>query len=876
MVLYREGLNVLYLADGGLTQPRPYAWRNSSILQARRKDSRSCRALVSFDRAFHQGRRLMRPFAQKLHENGILFSWGYPTTILIYRDGKLLRARNPPKAEKLLQRLKIEYTAQEDDEEEEQEEEEQEMDPHENFKTIPQNFSRYPYAPVRKNYQHFLAFIFAVDEINKDPKLLPNITLGFQIYDNIYQNKLNYGITLSLLSTQKESIPNFKCGRQHKKSAVIGGLSSEASIQVASILDFYKIPQLNYGSSHPVLSDKTQFPFLYQMVLHKTAQLEGFVHLIQYFRWMWIGLIVADDENGEEFEQSFKSVLSRNGICVAFTNKVPSILFPGFDKSKSTQSLIFLQDALAGLTTTKANVIVAYGDTYSLYGIQAQLMIHERSMKTNIDKVWITTSQWDFTTSIFLKDWDVKYFHGSLSIAIHKNNVPGFQRFIETLNPFQYQDTLFFKIFWHDAFGCTIPNRYGTEFKDTYCTGEEKLESLPETVFERSMSSQSYSIYNAVYSLAHALHYLHSLRKTVRIEILKSGDDDPQMSLPRETLPDSICTERCYPGSNRKVREGEPSCCYDCFQCPEGAISNESDAYQCDKCPEEEHPNKNQSQCIPKAITFLAYDEPLGISLSVAAFSFCLITTLVLGTFIKYRNTPIVKANNQNLTFLLLNSLLLCFLSSFLFIGQPNKMTCLLRQVAFGNVFSFALSCVLAKTITVILAFMATNPGNNMRKWLGKTLSGYIIFACSLIQIGICTVWLSTFPPFPDLNKFAEPEQIIVECNEGSSTMFYIVFGYMGSQASVSFMAAFLARKLPDTFNEAKFITFSMLVFCSVWVSFLPTYLSTKGKHMVAVEIFSILASSAGLLGCIFAPKMYIIFLRPGMNTRDQFFKKKR
>ncbi|KAM8977744.1 vomeronasal type-2 receptor 26-like [Pelodytes ibericus] len=341
-------------------------------------------------------------------------------------------------------------------------------------------------------------------------------------------------------------------------------------------------------------------------------------------------------------------------------------------------------------------------------------------------------------------------------------------------------------------------------------------------------------------------------------------------------IPQSVCNDVCPPGQRKTRNGGFHTCCYDCVKCSEGEVSNTTDSDHCDPCPDNEWPDEGKVKCIPKKYDFLSYEEDIMAAVfTFISMLFLFILILILGVFIIFRDTPIIRANNRNLSFLLLVSIMLTFLCVFLFIGPPVDITCMLRHTAFGIIFSVSVSSILAKTIMVCIAFKATKPGSSWRKWVGVKVSNSTVLMCSSVQVLINVVWLSISPPFHEFDMHSYPGKIIIQCNEGSVIAFYSVLGYMGILAAMSFVLAFMVRTLPDIFNEAKYITFSMLGFCSVWIAMIPAYLSSKGKDMVSVEIFAILASSAGIVGCIFFPKCYVLLMRPEMNSRRQLLGKK-
>ncbi|XP_075433882.1 extracellular calcium-sensing receptor-like [Ascaphus truei] len=301
----------------------------------------------------------------------------------------------------------------------------------------------------------------------------------------------------------------------------------------------------------------------------------------------------------------------------------------------------------------------------------------------------------------------------------------------------------------------------------------------------------------------------------------------------------------------------------------ERLMRKDRNSIDCLRCPWDQLPNVQQDRCLPKTVEFLSYEEPLGAALVATSVTSSMVPVAILGLFNHYRATPIIRANNYSLSCLLLVSLSLCFLCSLAFIGYPQYGKCLLRQVAFGMVFALCISCVLAKTVTVVIAFKATKPGSSLRKWTGTKVPYIVIILSVLFQLCVCLTWLSSFHPFPEHNIQIQPGIIIAECDEGSPTAFWCMLGYLGLMATISFILAFLARQLPDNFNEAKLITFSMLAFLSVWLSYIPASLSAHGKYTVAMEVFAILSSTWALLVCIFVPKCFIILFRPDLNKRD-------
>nr|XP_015806573.2 extracellular calcium-sensing receptor [Nothobranchius furzeri] len=801
-----------------------------------------------------------------------------------------------------------------------------------------------PAKCTRFNFRTFRwmqTMIFAIEEINRHGELLPNVTVGYKIFDSCSTPHQALKAAVELMGRVNNSVAEKNSNGTCYGSipVVIGDGGSTQSLVVARFLGVFHVPQVSYFSSCACLSDKKQFPAFLRTMPSDSFQVDALIHLVKHFGWTWVGVIAGDDAYGRDGANIFVNKVQRLGVCVSIHEIIP--------KNRAQTDILSI---ISKIRSSGAHVILVFAVE------QDAVALFDEALRTGLTGIqWLASEAW--STAAVLSS-PTKYHHllqGTVGFAIRQAHIPGLRDFLLRLSPSgpAAREDPFLALFWEEVFQCSLSGQ--AKGQELYsegkppCTGTEDLRSVTNIYSDVSQLRISYNVYKAVYAVVNALkdmkscvkgkgvfplwtcpdvegvqpwqllHYIRQVRylNSFADEIKFDENGDPaavydlvnwQLNANRQIgfitvgkydgmiptnaqklliqkenilwngnqsqVPLSVCSSGCPPGNWKAVRPNSPVCCYDCVACAAGEVSNQTDAISCDQCPPEFWSNPEKTTCVLKEVEFLSFSDTTGIILAAISLLGALCTCAVLFIFFCHRTSAVVRANNSELSFLLLFSLTLCFLCSLTFIVQPSKWSCMLRHTAFGISFVLCISCILGKTIVVLVAFKAKIPGSNIMKCFGPAQQKTIISICTLAQVIICTVWLTVSPPAPRHLMPREKPFIILLCDEGSSIGFALVMSYIGFLACLCLLLAFLARKLPDSFNEARLIAFSMLIFCAVWVAFIPAYISSPGKYATVTEVFAILASSYGLLGCIFAPKCYIILLRPEKNTKTHLMSK--
>ncbi|KAM9801082.1 extracellular calcium-sensing receptor-like [Neosynchiropus ocellatus] len=771
--------------------------------------------------------------------------------------------------------------------------------------------------------------MFAIEEINNSSDLLPGVTLGYRIFDACPSIPLSIRASLNLMNRYESGASS--CSRLSTVHAVIGETTSTSTIGIARTMGPFHIPVISHSATCACLSNRHDYPSFFRTIPSDIYQSRALAKLVKHFGWTWVGAIRTNSDYGNEGMATFLEAAEKEGVCVEYsvaiyrtdhrkwflevvdiikksTSKVIVAFADGTDldiliKELHAQKVTGLQwvgsegwityryiaspvnyavvQGAVGFAALNAHIpglqeFLADSKPSTAPGNQGLLELWEKVFRcrlqnpsgpesppacTGRESLRDTNSRFTDTTDASLLNNVYKATY-AVAHALHM-----LYTCEDDLGPFENNSCADKKNVqpWQVLHYLTKVN-FTTKVGDEVFFDELGDPAARYALVNWQMDETGYIVFKTIgyYDASKAEGQQFEMKSGVKA--IWAGNN-PE-------VPRSICSEHCLPGTRRAFVKGKPVCCFDCILCADGEFSNTTNAVKCDKCLPEYKSNQERNNCDAKAIEFLTFRELMGILLvSFSVFGACLSMTIAL-VFFRYRQTPIVRANNSELSFLLLFSLTLCFLCSLTFIGRPTEWSCMLRHTAFGITFVLCISCVLGKTVVVLMAFRATLPGSSVMKWFGPFQQRLSVLSFTLLQVLICILWLTISPPYPIKNMTHYKERIILECALGSPVGFWAVLGYIGLLAILCFFLAFLARKLPDNFNEAKFITFSMLIFCAVWITFIPAYVSSPGKFTVAVEIFAILASSYGMLFCIFLPKCYVILLKPENNTRKHLMGK--
>ncbi|XP_029111556.1 extracellular calcium-sensing receptor-like [Scleropages formosus] len=790
--------------------------------------------------------------------------------------------------------------------------------------TAPQCFGFDPRA-----FRWAQAMRFAIEEINKNQNLLPNFTLGYKIYDSCATHVAAQRAVLGVLNGPEET-QNAMCFAAAPLLAVIGDSGSSQSVVASNTLQPFRIPMISYFSTCSCLSDRKQYPTFFRVVPSDDFQVKAIAQLLQRFGWKWVGIVTEDDDYGRYALQGLLREFRNIGVCLAYYEMIPKV----YDQKRIHEILRVMKQSTAKVVINFAGegelypLLKEYMDlnitgiqwiaseawvTASVLASSYPFMVGTIGFAIRQGKVpglknyLLTVNPLRYPNHTMVQElWAALYgcslnllsstSQNSTQLPTCTGEEPIREQHSGYLNTSNLRVTYnVYKAVYaiahslHNLINCE-PGR--EPFQNSSCANttniypwelQQYLQEVSFTILQEKVNFNEKGDAISSYDLINWQRGAAGNTDFVKVGMFDgSKDAGKELFIQEEEIVwtghqsevlVSVCSDSCTPGSRKAVRRGEPLCCFDCVPCDDGKISNQTDSVDCTPCPEDYWSNTARTECIPKAVEFLTHDA-MGLTLTVISVVGACLTAAILLVFIRHRNTPIVRVNNSELSFFILLSLILCFLCALLFIGEPTVWSCMLRHTAFSITFSLCISCILGKTLVVLAAFTATRPGNNIMKWLGPKQQRVIIFACTLVQVLICSMWLIAAPPFPFKNTQYSRSKIILECSVGSDWAFWSVLGYIGLLACLCFVLAFLARKLPGNFNEAKYITFSILIFCAVWLAFIPAYVSSPGKFTVAVEIFAILASSFGLLLCLFAPKSYIILLKPQKNTKQHLMGK--
>ncbi|XP_040269710.1 metabotropic glutamate receptor 8 [Bufo bufo] len=782
-----------------------------------------------------------------------------------------------------------------------------------------------------KGIHRLEAMMFAIDQINKDQDLLPNVSLGIRILDTCSRD--TYALEQSLTFVQaliEKDATDVRCAngdspiftKPDRITAVIGAAASSVSIMVANILRLFKIPQISYASTAPELSDNSRYDFFSRVVPPDSYQAQAMVDIVTALGWNYVSTLASEGNYGESGVEAFIQISREiGGVCIAQSLKIPREPKPGeFDKIIKRL-----------LETPNARAIIIFANEDDIRRI---LEAAKRNNQTG-HFLWIGSDSWGSKITPVYQQEEIA--EGAVTILPKRASIDGFDRYFRSRSLANNRRNVWFAEFWEENFNCKLGSHGKKNSHLKKCTGLERIGR--DSSYEQEGKVQF--VIDAVYSMAYALHSMHRdfcpgyvglcprmkpvdgkdllgyiravnfngsagtpvtynengdapgrydiyqyqiVNKTAEYKVighwtnqLHLNVEDMQWTSREQTQPASVCSLPCKPGERKKTVKGVP-CCWNCERC-EG-YHYQADELTCDLCPLDQKPNANRTGCTLIPIIKLEWHSPWAIVPVFIAILGIVATTFVIVTFVRYNDTPIVRASGRELSYVLLTGIFLCYAITFLMIGTPDMVICSLRRIFLGLGMCFSYAALLTKTNRIHRIFEQGKKSVTAPKCISP--ASQLVITFSLISVQLLGVFIWFIVDNPEIivdygeQRTPDPENArgVLKCDISELSLICSL-GYSILLMVTCTVYAIKTRGVPETFNEAKPIGFTMYTTCIIWLAFIPIFFGTaQSAERMYIQTTTLTVSmslSASVsLGMLYMPKVYIIIFHPEQNVQKR------
>ncbi|XP_077583850.1 taste receptor type 1 member 2.2 [Stigmatopora nigra] len=743
------------------------------------------------------------------------------------------------------------------------------------------------------SYRRFQLMRFSVEQINNSTELLPNVALGYKIFDHCSVSQ-NFPGVFDLISANGLIKPwseeKLNLSADSKVIGVVGPYTSTDVLTVAPLFLMDLIPLVSYGAASSAFSEKAKYSSFLRTVHSNKAIIKVIVAIMEHFKWQWVAFLNSNDAYGNDGLELFRRMIKETDICLALALQVNHM---------SNYSEMFQK-----IQVHKIKTIVVFAPK-----MLAEALI-ESAVRLGVqDKVWLAVDTWSLNEKL-PKMKDIEKIGTVLGVSQTVLKIPGFSEFLLASQSKSHCDKVEELQFCNQICNCSN------------LTVRDIISLDP---------SYSFSVYSAVYAIAHALHNVlkcekHTCQRNnsvlpykVLVELKKSnftllnqhihfdayGDpkfgsysivswkrngqieeiglyqfqssfnffiDETKIQWHGNTkVPTSRCSDVCPVGFAKK-QDGIHKCCFTCEECPAGTYINITEnAYTCVDCKDTEWSSEASTSCTLRDVEYLSSKDPGSIFIIAATLLLLALVVTISVIFALNFNTPVVKSAGGYMCFLILACHSLGSLSIIFFFGKPSISACILRFFPYSLLYSVCLACFLVRAFQIICIFkMATKFPKLHRWWVKYHGQWFVVVGAFTIQSALNLIAISVATPIPYNDTFWARDKIILSCYLSAEATSGPILFYM-FLSILCFIFSYMGKDLPKNYNEAKAITFCLLLIVLTWIVFGTIWVLYKGKFIQGLLALAVLSNLYAVPLWYFLPKCYIILFQPHKNTPQYF-----